>query len=271
MIRSVILSIGRILLSLPLMLPWAMPSAPALADCLPVAGLPSLHALASLRLAQAPAAGTVQVSFLGHASFLIETPGGVTAVTDYNDLFRPATAPAIVTMNNAPMTHYTEFPEAGIAHVLRGWDPAGGMARHDIEVKDLRVRNVPTNVRDFSGTRVAGNSIFVFEAAGLCIAHLGHLHHDLTDLHLKELGLIDVLMVPVDGSFTISQEVMVRVIGQIRPAVVIPMHWFSEERLGRFLDLMRNTHTVELSRTPTAVFSRGTLPRRTVLVLPGGH
>jgi len=158
-----------------------------------------------------------------------------------------------------------------VRHVLRGWDPGGGMAQHDIEVKDLRVRNVPTNVRDFAGTRVAGNSIFVFEAAGLCIAHLGHLHHDLTDLHLKELGMIDVLMVPVDGSFTIAQEVMQRVIGQISPAVIIPMHWFSEQRLARFLDMMRPTYTVEMRPSPTALFSRTTLPRRTVVVLPGGH
>ncbi|PWC32024.1 MBL fold metallo-hydrolase [Azospirillum sp. TSO22-1] len=244
----------------------------AFADCLPVADLPRPGVmLANLRVAQAPSAGTVRVSFLGHASFLIETPGGVSAVTDYNDLFRPAATPDVVTMNNAHVTHYTDFPDSDVRHVLRGWDPGGRMAQHDIEVKDLRVRNVPTNVRDFAGTRVAGNSIFVFEVAGLCIAHLGHLHHDLTDLHLKELGMIDVLMVPVDGSFTIAQEVMQRVIGQIGPAVVIPMHWFSEQRLARFLDMMRPTYTVEVRASPSALFSRATLPRRTVIVLPGGH
>lgn len=245
---------------------------PAWADCLPVAGLPGPRiTLAGLRLAQAPVAGGVRISFLGHASFLIETPGGASAVTDYNDLFRPPLTPDVVTMNNAHGTHYTDFPDPAVRYVLRGWDPAGGMAQHDIQVKDLRVRNVPTNVRDVYGTRVAGNSIFVFEAAGLCIAHVGHLHHDLTEVHLKELGLIDILMVPVDGSFTVAQEVMQRVIGQISPAVVIPMHWFSEQRLARFLDMMRPTYAIEMRAAPTALFTRTTLPRRTVVVLPGGH
>lgn len=271
MVLSVAPSVRRILSSFLLLLMGLVPVRPASADCLPVASLPSLYTPANLRLAEVPATGTVRVTFLGHSSFLIETPGAVTAVTDYNDLFHPPMVPTVVTMNNAHPTHYTDFPEAGIQHVLRGWDPGGGMAQHDLEVEDLRVRNVPTNVRDFGGTRVAGNSIFVFEVAGLCIAHLGHLHHDLTELHLKELGLIDVLMVPVDGSFTASQETMLRVIDQIRPAVILPMHWFSEQRLGRFIELMRANYAIDLRQAPSVTFSRVTLPRRAVVVLFGGH
>lgn len=258
------------LLRLPCLLLLAWPGM-VLADCLPVAGRPGLYTPASLRVAEAPGAGMVRVTFLGHASFLIETAGGVSAVTDYNGVWRPPETPDLVTMNNAHGTHYTDVVEPDVRHVLRGWDPAGGMAKHDVEVEDLRVRNVPTNVRDFGGTRVAGNSIFVFEAAGLCIAHLGHLHHELTDVHLAELGIIDVLMVPVDGSFTASQETMTTVIGQLKPAVIVPMHWFSEQRLARFLDLMRADYSVQVRAEPSATFSRATLPRRTVMVLPGGH
>ncbi|MGQ9371005.1 MBL fold metallo-hydrolase [Azospirillum sp. ST 5-10] len=250
----------------------ALPGRAALADCLPIAGLPGLYVPAALRTAatEAPAAGTVRLTFLGHASFLLETPGGVSAVTDYNGRFPPPSTPTVATMNNAHGTHYTVMPDPGIAHLLRGWED-GGMAQHNVEVKDLRVRNVPTNVRDLGGTRVAGNSIFVFETAGLCFAHVGHLHHDLTDLHLGELGLIDVLMVPVDGAFTASHATIRRVIDQIRPAVVVPMHWFSEDRLARFLAAMEPDYAVAVRDTPTEVFSRATLPRRTVVVLPGGH
>ncbi|WP_035692574.1 MBL fold metallo-hydrolase [Azospirillum halopraeferens] len=270
MARSVVSPFRRLAGLLPVLA--AVLLAPvARADCLPIAGIPGLFMPAALTAAEAPGAGTVRVTFLGHASFLIETPGGVSAVTDYNDRFRPSATPDVATMNNAHVTHYSVAPDPGIAHVLRGWDPAGGMAQHDIDVKDLRVRNVPTNVRDVGGTRVAGNSIFVFEAAGLCIAHLGHLHHDLTDLHLNELGLIDVLLVPVDGSFTAAQETVRRAIDRIRPAVVVPMHWFSEQRLARFLEMMRPEYEVVVRDSPTVQFSRATLPRRTVMVLPGNH
>src|SRR5689334_10200276 len=195
----------------------------ARAACLPVAGLEP-----RVIPAAAPAEGSVRLAFLGHASFLIESPGGVTAVTDYNGMLGPRVAPDIVTMNHAHPSHYTDRIDPAIGHVLRGWDPGGGMAVHDLTVKDMHVWNVPTNERDAAGGRTANdNSIFVFEAAGLCIAHLGHLHHTLTETHLADLGVIDVLLVPVDGAYTLGQDLMVQVIDQIHPAVVIPMHYFN--------------------------------------------
>lgn len=241
----------------------------ASAACLPVANGPSLLVPAALTADDAVAADRVRLTFLGHASFLIESPEGRSAVTDYNGYIRPPSPPDIVTMNNAHGTHYTSMVDPEIPNVLRGWDPAGGMAVHDLTVGDMRVRNIPTNVRDVGGTRLNGNSIFVFEVGGLCIAHLGHLHHTLTDTHLAELGLIDILLVPVDGSFTMAQDLMAEVIGQIQPAVIIPMHYFSTSNLDRFLERMRGRYEVRIHETPTITISRTTLPYRQVLILPG--
>jgi len=240
----------------------------ALAQCYPIAQAPAQLQPAAWRAA-ALEPGTVRLSFLGHSSFLIETPEGASAITDYNGL-RGAQLPDMVTMNNAHSSHYTDFPDPKIAHVLRGWGTEGGVALHDVTYLDLHVRNVPTNVREFGGARMNGNSIFVFEIADLCIAHLGHLHHTLTDVHLGELGQIDVLLVPADGSYTMAQELMVEVIEQIRPAVVIPMHYFSSFTLSRFLDLMRERYEVVIKEEPTITLTRATLPYRQVLVLPGG-
>ena len=103
----------------------------------------------------------VSITFLGHASFLIESPEGVRIVTDYNDAIRAPETPDIVTMNNAHPTHYSDSVDPGVKYVLRGWDPAGGVAHHQLEYRDVRVHNVPTNVREFGGTRYNGNSIFV--------------------------------------------------------------------------------------------------------------
>ena len=56
------------------------------------------------------------------------------------------------------------------------------------------MRNVPTNIRTLDGgTERHGNSIFIFEVANLCIAHLGHLHHTLTQQQLNEIGRVDVV------------------------------------------------------------------------------
>jgi L-ascorbate metabolism protein UlaG (beta-lactamase superfamily) len=241
----------------------------ALANCFPVAQGPAGIQPIALQPAALPDQGEVRLSFLGHSSFLIETPEGVSVITDYNGAVRAAEPPDIVTMNNAHSTHYTDFVEPGVKHILRGWDPDGGMAVHALTEGDLHVRNVPTNVRQYGGARYNGNSIFVFEIADLCIAHLGHLHHTLTDVHLGELGYIDVLLVPADGAFTMAQELMVDVIHQISPTLVIPMHYFSSHTLARFLALLEDSYQPLYSDTATVTLSSLKLPYHKVLVLPG--
>src|SRR5262245_26865465 len=72
-----------------------------------------------LHLAGGVPEGTVSVTFLGHSSFLLESPAGVRVVTDYNDLIRAPVTPDIVTMNNAHETHYTDMVESGVKYVLR--------------------------------------------------------------------------------------------------------------------------------------------------------
>jgi L-ascorbate metabolism protein UlaG (beta-lactamase superfamily) len=223
-----------------------------------------------LHLAGGDPEGGVSITFLGHASFLIESPAGVRVVTDYNDAIRAPVTPDIVTMNNAHPTHYSDAVEPGVKYVLRGWDPAGGVAEHHLEYRDVRIRNVPTNVRELAGTRYNGNSIFVFEVADLCIAHLGHLHHTLTPTHLAALGAIDVVMVPVDGAYTLNQKDMIEVLRQIGPKLVIPMHIFSEARLERFLAQADAFYAVHREADATVVVSRASLPEApTILVLAG--
>jgi L-ascorbate metabolism protein UlaG (beta-lactamase superfamily) len=226
---------------------------------------------AALRLA-ALKGDQVRLTYVGHSTFLIESPGLVRIATDYNDYVKPAILPDVVTMNHAHSTHYTDRPEADIKHVLRGWaEEFGAPARYDVNIGDVRVRNVPTNIRSWGGgTERHGNSIFVFEMANMCIAHLGHLHHTLTQAQLNEIGRIDIVMVPVDGTYTLDLEGMVEVLQALKPQLMIPMHFFSSYTLNRFLERVRQHFDVETQEVPSIVVSKTTLPAKPkVLVLPG--
>ncbi len=175
-------------------------------------------------------------------------------------------------MNHAHSTHYTDYPDPRIRYVLRGWRDDGAPAQVDLTLRDLHVANLPTNIRDGQGgTEVYGNSIFLFESAGLCIAHLSHLHHLLTEQDLVLLGHIDVVMAPVDGVYTMSQPDMAAVLDQMHPRLVLPMHFFMRDVVSRFVDLVRDRYVVRFSDSPTLLLSRATLPERpTIVVLPGG-
>jgi L-ascorbate metabolism protein UlaG (beta-lactamase superfamily) len=173
-------------------------------------------------------------------------------------------------MNNAHPTHYSDNVEVGVKYVLRGWDPAGGVAAHRVEYRDVKVRNVPTNLRNGERTRYDGNSIFVFETADLCIAHLGHLHHTLTPTHLAELGAIDIVMVPVDGACTLNQDDMIAALQQIGPKIAIPMHVFTQATLDRFLARAAEHYRVRHMPEPRILVSRAELPAEPeILILPG--
>jgi L-ascorbate metabolism protein UlaG (beta-lactamase superfamily) len=247
--------------------PLASASAQAV-DGDPCMGLTSSRELPIVRVALQP--GEVGVTFIGHSTFLLESPGGVRIATDYNDAVRPIEIPDVVTMNHAHSTHYTDRPDPRIQHVLRGWDPSGAPARHNLTVGDVQIRNVPTNIRNWGGgTEINGNSIFVFETGGLCVAHLGHLHHTLLPGHLKMLGRIDVLLVPVDGGYTMDTDGMLEVMEAIHAPLMIPMHYFGSSTLNRFLSRVQEKYPVERSDTASITVSRATLPASPkVLVLP---
>lgn len=247
--------------------------------------LPGL-ALGCGAIAQGPApfarvlrAGTaaegVEISFLGHASFLIRSPGGVTAATEYNGTNIPAFPPDIATMSIDHFNHYTPNPDPRIAHVLHGWREDGRPAEYDLTVGDMRVRNLATNTRAWgneAATRMYGNSVFIFETGGLCIAHLGHLHHLLDDDDLANLGPIDVLMVPMDGAWTMNHADMAAVVLRVHPRVVLAMHYFSDAMLQRFARLVAEAYPLRVADTATVVLTRESLPTHgEILVLPGSY
>jgi L-ascorbate metabolism protein UlaG (beta-lactamase superfamily) len=224
----------------------------------------------SLRLA-ALERDQLRLSYIGHSTFLLESPQLVRIATDYNDYVRPPVLPDIVTMNHAHSTHYTLAPDSSIKYVLHGWNDDEKPARIDLQYKDVRVRNVPTNIRSFDGgTERHGNSIFVFEIANLCVAHLGHLHHTLTQQQLNEIGRVDIVLVPVDGSYTLDLDGMVEVLHALKAPLMIPMHYFSAYTLDRFLQRVRQEWDVEVAEVPSLVVSKTSLPAKPkVMVLPG--
>jgi L-ascorbate metabolism protein UlaG (beta-lactamase superfamily) len=262
------LSLGMGLAALVLLATSPMQAAPAEKP----EGCPGLIASAPPLIFRAAIADSqIGLTFVGHSTFLIETPQGVRIATDYNDYVRPKGLPRVATMNKAHSTHFSRAPDPKIEHVLRGWNPAGGPVHHDLTVGDVRIRNVPTNIRDYGGnTEYDGNSIFVFETAELCIAHLGHLHHTLTPEHLKALGRIDVLLVPVDGGYTMQTFDMMEVLKAVNAPLMVPMHYFNPSTLERFLSSAREHYPVEFSDRTSITVSRDTLPKQPkIMVLPG--
>jgi len=235
---------------------WGQERLPS--DCIALAQGEARVVQVSLRQDQ------VAIRYLEHASFAIETPT-LLAVTDYTGTAGgSAVVPDLVTMNNAHDSHFTDVPDPRIPLVLRGWPGPDGPVAYDLDLGEMRVRNVTSDTRGpfGEGAMRDGNSIFIFEAAGLCIGHLSHLHQILTPAQRGAIGRLDVVMVPVDGAFTMSVAAMAEEVRKFRPQIVLPMHWFSDEGLALFLAALRDDFTIVLEDGAGLIVSRDTLPDR---------
>jgi L-ascorbate metabolism protein UlaG (beta-lactamase superfamily) len=87
---------------------------------------------------------------------------------------------------------------------------------------------------------------------------------------VARIGQMDVVLAPVDGSYTLDTPGMIEVLKSLKAPLVVPMHYFSSFTLNRFLDVARADFEIKTSAESTIVVSRATLPERPqILVLPG--
>jgi L-ascorbate metabolism protein UlaG (beta-lactamase superfamily) len=243
-------------------------------ECLAMANSPPRATPVSFREVAAKPE-EVAITYAGHSTYYIDTPGGVRIATDFSGAYTTGRLPDVVTMNHAHSTHYSLFPDSRIPHVLHGWGDDGQPAQIAERVGDVFIRNVTTDIRryfgdDSSGEMIKdGNSIFIFEVAGLCIGHLGHLHHKLDESHFAAIGRLDIVMVPIDGSYTMTLDGISDITRRLRASVVLPMHRFMTpldefmRRIGQQFEIDRRTErSLKISReslpgTPTVIILDG--------------
>jgi len=267
---------SRLIAALALLCSMVLPAgaqAPQRSECLAMASAPRAVPV-NYRLAAK--AEDVVITYAGHSTYYIDTPRGVRIATDFSGGYHAGgRLPDVVTMNRAHSTHYTLFPDPKIPHVLHGWGDDGKPAHVELRLGDVYIRNVTTDIRryygDFSGGDMIrdGNSIFIFEVAGLCIGHLGHLHHKLDESHFAQIGRIDILMVPIDGTYTMSLDGVSEITKRLRSSVVLPMHRFATP-LDEFMQKIGQQFAIDRRDERGLKISRDTLPSTpTVIILDG--
>ncbi len=156
---------------------------------------------------------------------------------------------------------------------------AGTMATvlrsHALTVGDVFIRNVPTDIRSGYGwgsdavMQKDGNSIFIFEVAGLCIGHLGHLHHPLTRHVTPRLVGSTSSWCRSMALYTLSLDGMSEITRRLRASIVLPMHRFSTP-LSEFITRMKGQFEVDLRKESSFSISLETLPKTpTIIILDG--
>jgi len=93
------------------------------------------------------------------------------------------------------------------------------------QVKDISVHGTQAWHDASQGAKRGRNMIYTYSVDGLKVCHLGDLGHRLTPEQLADIGKVEVLLLPVGGTFAITVAWAVEVQKQLHPAITIPMHY----------------------------------------------
>lgn len=176
------------------------------------------------------------VRWHGQSFFSLETPGGKKLAFDPHlipEFGRQLVKADIIVCSHLDNDHtqIMAVEDSKAARVFYGMEEGkkgrpAEWKKIDEKVGTIRVRTVGTFHDANDGLTRGKNSAFLVEADGLTFCHLGDLGHELTAQQLKQIGKVDVLMVPVGGVYTINGEQAKKVVAQIKPRLyVLPMHY----------------------------------------------
>ena len=166
----------------------------------------------------------MEIQYLGHSSFLIKIKN-ITVVCDpfssnssqLGLQFSKGVKADIVTVSHDHHDHNAIFKLEGDPYVIK--EPG------EFEIGGVNVFGIQSYHDENKGQDRGSNTIYVIEIDGFSICHLGDLGHELSDSQVNELGNVDVLMIPVGGIYTLDGKKAVKVVNQIEPKIVIPMHY----------------------------------------------
>lgn len=242
----------------------------------PSPSLPSAWAAPSRQVAPETSQkqGEITLEWLGHSAFLIKGHSFTILTDPYNeDVGYPLrrVEADVVTISHEHFDHNFLGMVKDSPEVLRGLKDNGtAFSPLDKAVKGVHFKTLPSFHDDVNGRERGPNAIFVMEAVGLRIVHLGDLG-EAGSISALASQPVDLLLIPVGGTYTIGPQQAKEIIKKLKPKVTIPMHYKTEpvrlplEGVGSFL--RKAPFPVRTFSGPRVTLSRKSLPTKPVIFL----
>lgn len=212
----------------------------------------------------------MEISPLGHASFRIKGKQA-NIITDPFDpsmvgLKFPKTQADIVTISHEHQDHNFPSNIEGAEIVLTG--PG------EYEIKGVSIRGVATYHDDDKGNKRGKNILFYFIVDGIALLHCGDLGHKLSEDQAEAFPVVDILMIPIGGTYTIDAKTACQVVQQLEPKIVIPMHYnhakLNQQVFGGLLgvtDFLKEMGKEGIEAVPKLTITRERLPQELQVVV----
>jgi L-ascorbate metabolism protein UlaG (beta-lactamase superfamily) len=210
----------------------------------------------------------MRVKWLGHACFLITSRDGLRVITDPYAVggginYSPVKETAdIVAVSHGHDDHSNISAVEGKPEVVKG---SGTKTTKGVQFKGIATYHDATQ-----GGQRGPNTTFCFTIDDIKLCHLGDLGHVLSPEQVSEIDAVDILFVPVGGFFTIDASTANQVCEQLRPKVVIPMHFKTSKCAYPIADVehfLKGKKTVRRVEDSEVDFERERLPATAEIVL----
>ena len=213
----------------------------------------------------------MKIQWLGHSCFNINE-NGLTIVTDpfnnYIGYNMPKQNADIVTVSHSHKDH------SAIENIINNPKIISKMGSYDIN--GVKIDTINTYHDNKKGLLRGNNIIFIYDFNGIRVCHMGDIGEDFDPSIIKNINNIDILLIPVGGVYTIDYKMAKKYVDEIKPKVVIPMHYktdkltFDLDKVDKFLNLFYKSSIIYLS-TDTFVYDSAEFKEGISIVVPNSN
>lgn len=207
----------------------------------------------------------MEITWLGHSAFRLRGKEATVLTDPYGSEIGYALGKVSADIVTVSHDHYDHNNVGAVTGSLKVISGPG-----EYEIRGVRITGIRTYHDSEGGLRRGKNTVYVIELDDLVVAHLGDLGHVPTPEQVQQMGNVDVLLIPVGGTFTINAAQAAEVVNLVEPKIVIPMHYktpslkLDVDSADRFL---REMGVKQVEPQPKLVVNKGALPAETTVVL----
>ena len=210
----------------------------------------------------------MNIKYLGHAAFVITSDTGLKIITDPYEIGPDLTYGEIKESADIVTVSHDHFDHSNVAAVRGNPEVVRRTGRS--RAKGMEFKGIATYHDEAKGRLRGNNIIFCFEVDGIKVCHLGDLGHLLDDKQVAEIGSVDIVLIPVGGYYTIDAKAATEVCNQLKPRVIIPMHYKTEKGIPNIAGVdgfLRGKGNVSQLDTSEVEFKQGELPATSQIIV----
>ena len=163
----------------------------------------------------------LQIRWHGHACF--EISDELTIVTDPHD-GKSLGIPSPTVQGDIILVSHDHFDHNSVKTVEK---EGSTVIREPVEqeISGVKIRGVTVYHDECKGAKRGKNNIYIFTVDGITFCHVGDLGHTLDKKTIEKIGEIDILFIPVGGTYTVDAKQAWEVAKSLNPKIIVPMHY----------------------------------------------